>query len=411
MCFTLNFYTLKLFFTQTAAEFQWNCLSLSCGLDFEPLFWSLRVCARTSSVWKSFLKIRSQNCTYQSIPLSSCMCLFTCLFACAWVCPLAWWCLFLCTICSMCACISFDVCVEKCSSEICLGSSVVFLRPNFLLPVFWSRSDWTSHYHLTHRPQHNLFPPKFTGSDISFAHGVYRTCSWCVHDLVCVCVLLMHWDNDSQLLCLNREHIWRKGRGKDSKKKQRKEENMLAYHKVNVISCLFVLQYSISDSGAALENIWKTVSLPCICRQSYLCILLQIAWTCLCDLCNCMHYACFAFMLLWSYSRVFFVHVCMWSELSRSLCVFRGTVREKVAAMSGELSCLWFWNWLYRNPPRLKRSFSPCERNKEKKLKSARARERVCVCEKEGEQRERERQRLVYSYLGGRSFLLYESHF
>ena len=95
----------------------------------------------------------------------------------------------------------------------------------------------------------------------------------------CVCVLLMHEGNDSQLLCLNREHIWRKGRGKDSKEKWRKEENMLAYHKVNVISCLFVLQYSISDSGAALENIWKTASLPCTRRQSYLCMLLQIAWT------------------------------------------------------------------------------------------------------------------------------------
>ncbi len=37
---------------------------------------------------------------------------------------------------------------------------------------------------------------------------------------------------------------------------------MLAYHKFNVISCLFVLKYSISDSGGALENIWKDCITP-----------------------------------------------------------------------------------------------------------------------------------------------------
>ena len=32
---------------------------------------------------------------------------------------------------------------------------------------------------------------------------------------------------------------------------------MLAYHKFNMKLYLFVLKFEISDSGAAMENIWK----------------------------------------------------------------------------------------------------------------------------------------------------------
>lgn len=60
------------------------------------------------------------------------------------------------------------------SSETCLGSSVVLLKPeqsNISLPSY--------------RPQHNLFPQKFIGTDISLTKRVLVcvflscACSWC----------------------------------------------------------------------------------------------------------------------------------------------------------------------------------------------------------------------------------------
>lgn len=113
-------------------------------------------------------------------------------------------------------------------------------------------------------------------------------------------------------------------------------------------------------------------------------------------------YACawFVFILLFKPGLYAHLHK-KWIEL---FLVFWGTGR-KVAAALRELSCLWFWNWLCRNPPRLKSSYCPCGRNEEKKKN---IKDRETVWEKQGN-RERERQRLVYSR--GRSFLFYESHF
>lgn len=148
-----------------------------------------------------------------------------------------------------------------------LCSSPETQLPSSASCVFFSlKPEWSGLSLPSHRPQHNLFPLKFTGNDISFAHGLGP---WTMR-VGDVRVFMMQRGNDSQLPCLNREHIWREGGEEIPKRSKGKEEWMSAFRRFNVISCSFVLKYSISDSGAALENIWRDTVTPIrTCTQTH----------------------------------------------------------------------------------------------------------------------------------------------
>lgn len=129
--------------------------------------------------------------------------------------------------------------------------------------------------------------------------------------------------------------------------------------------------------------------------------MLQIAWTCICALTVWICALAFVYMcLICFYVSAAASSLCMFAyELDWVFpCVFSVEQRERERCWE---SSLWFWNWLCRNPPRLKRSFSPCERNKGEKNDGVR--ERVCERKRET-QRERGRDWFTHMREGGHSY-------
>lgn len=178
----------------------------------------------------------------------------------------------------------------------------------------------------------------------------------------------------------------------------------MSYHKLNVISCLFALKYSFlrSCKGEHLEELYHAhrfrtapfnFTVNNLCAFMYaadsMSILFDCVWTC------AFAFVCMRLIFFHVSSVVWLVHVCIWSELNRSLCVFCGTAREKLQ---------WCWqSWTVYDsgtdyaeiPPEWNTLLGHVKEIKKKRLSE---RERV---------KKRETQRLVYSYLGGRSFLFF----
>lgn len=181
----------------------------SCGPDIDPVFWSslcafLCVCMRASTfalfvctvlyISSCVEVIFEDPVPNQSVPQSPCVCVRVCLCACvhgyahlyAYFCASFIACMHA-YPCDLCVC----SCMGDCSLEICLGSSVVFLRLNFLLPIdFWSRGESFGLDLFTNILLSDLSTTFFhwnslVVSDISFPHGLDRTCAWCVCTTLC----------------------------------------------------------------------------------------------------------------------------------------------------------------------------------------------------------------------------------
>lgn len=186
-CFIIHLHSL------TAVEFQRNCLSLSYFLAFFPLWlwFQATVCPLAClyvhvfalyvsglfdtylRVSRSFLMVWSHDCTYQIIAQSPCACICV-RFVWIWLCVCVSW-VFVCR-------------GGGCSLEICLGSSVVLLRPEqsaVSLPSY--------------RPQHNLFPQKFVSTDISLTTLV----------VVCaiLCAFMIYWCSNCVRVLVSRRRL------------------------------------------------------------------------------------------------------------------------------------------------------------------------------------------------------------
>ena len=161
----------------------------ACGS--RHMFYNTSSQSDCSRISVELAQVQLFSCFFPPLALISSRCVRACVFACACLCAVCVWtvwyislcirvifnglkpwlrlshhctepmCMYLCVIC---------LCVGGgCSSEISLGSAVVLLKPE--------QSDVSLP---SYRPQHNLFPQKFVGTDISLTTRVLVCAILCV---------------------------------------------------------------------------------------------------------------------------------------------------------------------------------------------------------------------------------------